>query len=120
MPYKCLGIGTYGYYTLSGFALSKNGDTLKNQQIIVKTKFEVDTLMTDSNGVYKARIQWNTACPTGIIPWPQRWKDNKLNSRYIYFSCNNINIKVKNDWLMMMNEDMNKPENLIMRKDLVF
>ena len=120
MPYKSFAIGTFGYYTLTGIALSKNGDTLKNQQIIVRMKFEVDTLMTDSNGIYKAKIQWITACPTGIIPWPQRWKDNNLNSKYIFFTYKNIKMKIKNDWRIMMNVDKNKPENLMKKVDLIF
>lgn len=112
--------GNGGTYILTGLALSKTGDTLKNQVILMHFKDKVDTLQTDAQGYYKTRIKWSTACPSGMNGWQRIRATKKNNPKYILFSFNDIKIKVKNDWKFFLTVDRNIPEAEVKNENLIF
>lgn len=116
----CFAKGKSGSYILTGLALSKTGDTLKNQQILMYFKDTVDTLQTDSNGYYKTKILWTTACPSGITPWQRRRAVKKHNPKYIFFSFKGTKIKIKNDWRSFVSSDFNNPDSHPKKENLIF
>lgn len=118
-PLESYAIGLYGYYTIKGHAISKTGDTLKNQQIIVATKNKKDTISSDSNGYYNALVYWDMICPSGLVLIPRRWIDNKNNPNWIYFTCNDKTIKYKNDWRSMVDSPPNNANKSLVL-DLIF
>lgn len=118
-PINCFAMGGSGHYILTGYALSKNGDTLKNKQILLKLKYKVDTLTTDSNGIYRTTIYWETSCPSIVHFRPKKRIDNEMNPK-LYFTYNSITIKIKNDWRSMVFADYNKPETYTKKEDLIF
>ena len=119
-PLESFAKGREGSYILTGFAISKAGDTLKNQQIIMSFKDVVQTLQTDSDGYYKTKVQWATACSSGKTFWQRRRANKKFNPKYIFFSFKDEKIKVKNDWKKFVSTDFNDPDRLTKRKDLTF
>jgi hypothetical protein len=112
--------GRSGTYILTGFVLSKSGDTLKNQPIVIYFKDKTDTLLTDSQGYYKTKISWSTACPSGVTPWQRRRATKKYNPKYIFFSFQNKMFKIKNDWKSFVSADSNDPDSRRRKVNLVF
>jgi hypothetical protein len=119
-PFGSFARGGGGTYILTGLALSKTGDTLKNQQILVYFKDKVDTLRTDSKGYYKTKIHWVRVCPSGLPPWQTRRANKKYNPKYIYFSFKDTKIKIKNDWKSFVSVDFNNPDSRIKKENLIF
>lgn len=119
-PIDSFAEGRAGSYILTGLALSQTGDTLKNQIILMYFKDKVDTLQTDSNGYYKTKINWATACPSGVTPWQSRRATKKYNPKYIFFSFKDIKIKIKNDWKNFLSADFNKPDSQTKKENLIF
>ncbi len=117
---NCLGKVKSGAYTLTGFALSKSGDTLRNETIIVYFKDEADTIQTDQNGKYKTKIHWSTACPSGVNLWQRKRATKKLNPKYIYFTHNGSKTRIVNEWKDFVSIDsICLPKNTN-KKNLIF
>lgn len=119
-PIDSIAKGKSGHYFLTGLAISKSGDTLKNQPIIIYFKDNVDTLLTDSNGYYKVKIQWATACPSGVTPWQRRQATKKHNPKKIYFSYRDKKINIKNDWKRFVSADFSNLDSLTKTENLIF
>jgi hypothetical protein len=112
--------GKAGSYILTGLAISRTGDTLKSQQILMYFKDKVDTLQTDSKGYYKTTIHWATACPSGVTPWQRRRATKKNNPKYIFFAFRETKIKIKNEWKSFVSADFNNPDSRTKKENLVF
>ncbi len=119
-PIDSFAKGGGGTYILIGTALSKTGDTLKNQQIIMYFKDRVDTLQTDSKGYYETKIHWAIPCQSGRAPWQRRRALKKHNPKYIFFSYKEIKIKIKNDWKGFLSSEFDDPKSRIKKENLVF
>lgn len=119
-PIDSFAKGKAGSYILTGLSLSKTGDTLKNQQILMYFKDTVDTLQTDSKGYYKTKIQWATACPSGVTPWQRMRATKKYNPKYIFFSFKDTKIKIENDWKSFVSADFNNPDSQTKKENLIF
>lgn len=97
-PYDSFSRGMSGNYIITGIALSQNGDTLRNEKLAIDVNGKIDTLITNSHGIYWAEIRWSTACPSGITKLKRERLTKKYNPKYIYFTYKNSTIKIKNNW----------------------
>lgn len=98
LPVVASARGISGQYTLSGFALSKNGDTLRSQQIFMHLSDRVDTLLTDAHGHYSAKVRWATPCRSGTGFLLRKRATRKHNPKYIIFTWSGKQTKVRNHW----------------------
>ncbi len=119
-PTDSLAKGMAGSYIISGVAMTKRGDTLRNEQLLMYFKDKVDTLNTDWNGYYQATISWETPCPSGLKLSQIKRLTKEINPKYIYFSFKNNKIKVRNDWENYMYEVSNNPDNQDKKENLIF
>ncbi len=119
-PTDSLAKGMAGSYIISGVAVTKRGDTLRNEQLLMYFKDKVDTLNTDWNGYYQATISWETPCPSGLKPSQINHLTKELNPKYIYFSFKNNKTKIKNEWKHFIHEGFNNQENQMKNKNLIF
>lgn len=83
---------------MTGVALSENGDTLRNEKLAIDINGKIDTITTNSRGIYSTEIRWSTICPSGITLWKRSRLTKKYNPKYIYFTYKNTKIKIKNNW----------------------
>jgi hypothetical protein len=120
IPIDSFARGKSGTYFLTGLVISKTGDTLKNQMILMYFKDNVDTLLTDSNGYYQTKINWTIACPSGRTLWQRRRSNKRHNPNYIYFSRKDTMIKIKNDWKSFIQTDISNNDNNTKKENLIF
>lgn len=98
LPFKSFATGIFGEYTLLGKVISKNGKLLKNSQILIYFGSKKDTLLTNSDGVFRAQIPWSSTCNSRKKRWISNFENLKTNPRFIRFKFKNSNFKFKNDW----------------------
>lgn len=112
--------GIAGHYSLEGFALSQNGDTLRNQQIFMHMNDHVDTIQTSAHGYYSAKVRWSSPCRSGTNALQRRRAAKKYNPKYIVFRYCEKRVKVRIHWKQCMRSAFDEPEGGKRQMNLVF
>lgn len=112
--------GLSGSYTLSGVAMTKRGDTLRNERLLMSFNDKTDTLFTDWNGHYQVIIPYGTACPSNVKRYQLSRLTRKMNPKYISFSFNKNSVKVKNEWRRFLHANSSNPEDNVKKTNLIF
>lgn len=114
------GMGSSGWYYISGKAFSSQKVILRNTTFTVKCRDVVKTVSTDAEGNYEIEIFWTSACRSNRTPWQHYFDNKRFNPKYIFLSYGDSEIKIKNKWEKYAVAIPGSKELITWKRDLTF